>query len=79
MFGEPDDPHAAALTALYQRSLGQGLNLAAVHAMLGYAPVFGDLAGNATLAHALLAALESLQTLGVEGALVACNQSGPAA
>jgi fructuronate reductase len=71
-----DDPHAAALKALYQSSLGQGLSLAAVHTMLGYAPVFGDLAGNSTLADALLAALQSLQTRGVEATLVAYNQAG---
>ena len=69
-----DDPHAAALTALYQRTLGQGVTLQAVHDMLAYAPVFGDLAGHATLAQALLSALQSLQTQGVAATLVACNQ-----
>lgn len=69
-----DDPHAAALTALYQRTLGQGVTLQAVHDMLAYAPVFGDLAGHAALAQALLSALQSLQTQGVAATLVACNQ-----
>ena len=69
-----DDPHAAALTALYQRTLGQGVTLQAVHDMLTYAPVFGDLAGHAALAEALLSALQSLQTQGVAATLVACNQ-----
>lgn len=66
-----DDPHAADLTALYQRSLGQAYTLDAVHAMLAYAPVFGDLAGNAELAAALLPALQSLQKQGVAATLVA--------
>jgi fructuronate reductase len=68
-----DDPHAADLTALYQRSLGQGASAEAVQAMLSYAPVFGDLAGNAPLAAALLKALQSLQTRGVLATLVAVN------
>ena len=74
--GQPypiDDPHAADLTALYQRSLGQGASAEAVQAMLSYAPVFGDLAGNAPLAAALLKALQSLQTRGVLATLVAVN------
>ena len=69
-----DDPHAAALTALYQRTLGQGVTLQAVHDMLAYAPVFGDMAGHAALAQALLGALQSLQTQGVTATLVAFNQ-----
>jgi fructuronate reductase len=73
-----DDPHAPALTALYQRTLGLGLSLAAVQEMLAYAPVFGDLAGNASLADVVLGALRSLQTQGVRATLVACNQTAPA-
>jgi fructuronate reductase len=72
--GQPytiDDPHAAALTALYQRTLGQGVSEQAVQAMLAYAPVFGDLAGNAVLVAALLPALQSLQAHGVAATLAA--------
>jgi fructuronate reductase len=69
-----DDPHAAALTALYRRSLGQGASLQAVQDMLAYAPVFGDLAGNAALTTALFNALQSLQTRGVTGTLLAVNR-----
>lgn len=74
-----DDPHATVLTSLYQRTLGQGIDIKAVQAMLSYAPVFGDLAGNAPLAAALLIALQSLQTRGVLGTLVAMNQGELAA
>ena len=69
-----DDPHAADLTALHQRTLGQGASAAAVQAMLSYAPVFGDLAGNEPLADALLPALQSLQTRGVRATLEAVNR-----
>ena len=69
-----DDPHAAALTALYQQSLAQGVNTQTVHAMLAYAPVFGDLAGNAALTTALLPLLQSLQTHGVSVTLEAVNR-----
>jgi fructuronate reductase len=75
--GQPypiDDPHAAALTALYQQSLGQGVDTASVHAMLAYAPVFGDLAGNAALSAALLPLLQSLQTAGVAATLDSVNR-----
>lgn len=75
--GQPypiDDPHAAELTALYQRSLGHGASIEAVQTMLSYAPVFGDLAGNAPLAAALLGALQSLQTRGVRATLEAANR-----
>jgi fructuronate reductase len=68
-----DDPHAAALTALHRRTLGQGITPQAVQDMLSYAPVFGDLAGNASLAATLLSALQSLQTRGVADTLVAMN------
>jgi fructuronate reductase len=74
--GQPypiDDPHAAELTALYQRSLGRWASIEAVQTMLSYAPVFGDLAGNAPLAAALLNTLQSLQTRGVLATLVAVN------
>lgn len=69
-----DDPHAAALTALNQRSLAQGASTEAVQAMLSYTPVFGDLAGNAPLATALLSAVQSLQTHGVLATLQAVNR-----
>jgi fructuronate reductase len=69
-----DDPHAAELTALYRRSLGREANTEAVQTMLSYAPVFGDLADNAPLTSALLSALQSLQTRGVLGTLVALNR-----
>ena len=69
-----DDPHAADLTALYQRTLGQGASTEAVQAMLSYAPVFGDLVGNQALAAALLPALQSLQTHGVRATLDAVNR-----
>jgi fructuronate reductase len=74
-----DDPHAAALTALHQRSLGQGASLQAVQDLLSYAPVFGDLAGNVALTSALLNALQSLQTRGVVGTLHAVNRGELAA
>lgn len=69
-----DDPHAAALTALHQQSLAQGVNTHTVQAMLAYAPVFGDLAGNAALAAALVPLLESLQAHGVRATLDAVNR-----
>jgi fructuronate reductase len=69
-----DDPHAKALTDLYQRSIGRELNLDSVQAMLAYTPVFGDLEGNATLANTLLRALQSLQAQGVAGTLLAVNR-----
>jgi fructuronate reductase len=69
-----DDPHAAALTALYQQSLAQGASPQTVQAMLDYAPVFGDLAGNAALTAALVPLLESLQAHGVSATLDAVNR-----
>jgi fructuronate reductase len=69
-----DDPHAVELTALYQQSLAQGVTLESVRAMLAYAPVFGDLAGNAPLTAALLPVLQSLQTHGVLATLQAVNR-----
>ena len=42
--------------------------------MLSYTPVFGDLAGNDHLAAALLGALQSLQTRGVQATLEAVNR-----
>jgi len=74
-----DDPHAAALTALYQQSLAQGVNPQAVQAMLAYAPVFGDLAGNAPLTTALVPLLRSLQANGVAATLDAVNHGELAA
>ena len=68
-----DDPHATALTALHQQSLEQGVNTQSVQAMLAYAPVFGDLAGNAALTAALLPLLQSLQTHGIAATLEAVN------
>ena len=69
-----DDPHATELTALYQSSLGRGVSPQAVQALLGYAPVFGDLAGNAALTAALLPVLQSLQTQGVAQTIQAVNR-----
>lgn len=69
-----DDPHAAALSALYQQSLALGVNTQTVQAMLAYAPVFGDLAGHAALTKALLPLLQSLQAHGVSATLDAVNR-----
>ena len=69
-----DDPHAAELGALYQSSLGQGASPQAVQAMLAYAPVFGDLAGNTALTAALVPVLQSLQAHGVAQTLQAVNR-----
>lgn len=74
-----DDPHAAALTALYQQSLGQGVSPHTVQAMLAYAPVFGDLTGNAALTAALVPLLQSLQAHGVAATLEAVNRGELAA
>jgi fructuronate reductase len=68
-----DDPHASELAALYAQSLGQGASPEAVRTMLGYAPVFGDLADNAALIGALVPLLQSLQTQGVLKTLQAVN------
>lgn len=68
-----DDPHASELAALYAQSLGQGASPEAVQTMLGYAPVFGDLADNAALIAALVPLLQSLQTQGVLKTLQAVN------
>ncbi len=69
-----DDPHAAALTALHQASIGKGVSPPSVQAMLAYAPVFGDLAGNAALTKALVPLLQSLQAHGVAATLEAVNR-----
>lgn len=69
-----DDPHAAALTALHQSSIGQGVSPHSVQAMLAYAPVFGDLAGHAALTDALVPLLQSLQAHGVAATLEAVNR-----
>lgn len=74
-----DDPHADALTALYQTSISQGVSTASVHAILAYAPVFGDLAGNTALTAALLPLLQSLQLHGVAATLSAVNRGELAA
>ncbi len=71
-----DDPHAEALTALYQQSLAQGVSPQSVQALLAYAPVFGDLAGHAALTLALLPLLQSLQAHGVAATLDAVNRGG---
>jgi fructuronate reductase len=70
--GQPypiDDPQAEALTALHRATIGQRLDREAVGAMLGYAPVFGDLAGKVPLVDAVLSALQSLASRGVAGTL----------
>ena len=69
-----DDPHADALTALYQQSLALGVNTQTVQAMLAYAPVFGNLAGNTALTAALVPLLQSLQAHGVAATLEAVNR-----
>ncbi len=69
-----DDPHASELSALHAQSLGQGASPQTVQAMLGYAPVFGDLAGNAALTDALVPLLQSLQQHGVVDTLRAVNR-----
>ena len=69
-----DDPHAAELGALYQQSLGLGLSPQAVHTMLAYAPVFGDLAGHGALTAALLPLLLALRDRGVAQTLAAVNR-----
>ena len=69
-----DDPHAEALTALYQQSLAHGVSPQTVQAMLAYAPVFGDLAGHAALTTALVPLLQSLQAHGVAATLGAVNR-----
>ncbi|MBT0570027.1 mannitol dehydrogenase family protein [Curvibacter sp. CHRR-16] len=66
-----DDPHAAALQALYRETVGQHTHVESVQRMLAYAPVFGDLAGNTTVAQAVLPHLQRLQTLGVQASLLA--------
>ena len=70
--GQPypiDDPQAEALTALHRATIGQRLDREAVGAMLGHAPVFGDLTGSAPLADAVHVALQSLVSRGVAGTL----------
>jgi fructuronate reductase len=70
--GQPypiDDPQAEALTALHRATIGQRLDREAVGAMLGHAPVFGDLAGRAPLVDAVCVALQSLALRGVAGTL----------
>jgi fructuronate reductase len=69
-----DDPHATALTALHQASIGQGVSPQSVQTMLAYAPVFGDLAGHAALTAALVPLLQSLQAHGVAATLEAVNR-----
>lgn len=70
--GQPypiDDPLSEALTALHRTTIGQRLDGDTVRAMLGYAPVFGDLAGSTPLVDAVLVALRALQSHGVAGTL----------
>ncbi|AOW15418.1 mannitol dehydrogenase [Hydrogenophaga crassostreae] len=74
-----DDPHASELTTLYQQTLALGVSPNSVQTMLGYAPVFGDLAGNAALTAALVPLLTSLQVHGVVETLEAVNRGAPLA
>jgi fructuronate reductase len=77
--GQPypiDDPQAEPLTALHRATIGQRLDREAVGAMLGHAPVFGDLAGSAPLMDAVFVALQSLASHGVAGTLRQWAESG---
>lgn len=69
-----DDPQAEALKALHRDTVGRRLDLETLHQVLAYAPVFGDLAGHATLAQALLLPMQRLQQQGVRGALAAISE-----
>jgi len=69
-----EDPQAQALQALHRDTVGCRLDVAALHQVLAYAPVFGDLAGHDTLAHALLLPMQRLQQQGVRGALAAISE-----
>lgn len=80
--GQPypiDDPQAEALTALHRATIGQRLDREAVSAMLGHAPVFGDLAGSVPLADAVCSALQSLASRGVAGTLRQWAEAGEGA
>lgn len=68
-----DDPQAATLQALQREALAGGATLAGLYRVLGHAPVFGDLAGDARLAEALLPPLLALQQRGVNAALQALD------
>jgi fructuronate reductase len=77
--GQPypiDDPQAEALTALHRATIGQWLDRDAVDAMLGYAPVFGDLVGRESLVDAVFVALQSLVLRGVAGTLRQWAEAG---
>jgi fructuronate reductase len=64
-----DDPLAAPLAAQRDAAQAQPTLHDRVAAFTQYAPVFGDLAGHATLIDALTLALAKLQNLGVRSAL----------
>lgn len=69
-----EDPQAPALQALHRDTVGRRLDVAALHQVLAHTPVFGDLAGHDTLAHALLLPMQRLQQQGVRGALAAISE-----
>ncbi|HSI58519.1 MAG TPA: mannitol dehydrogenase family protein [Ideonella sp.] len=60
-----EDPLAGPLTELQRTALAGGATPQAVHQLLSFAPVFGDLAGNEQLAAAVAPALASLREQGV--------------
>jgi fructuronate reductase len=60
-----NDPLSAALVELQHTALARGVSDAAVRQLLGFAPVFGDLAGHAALVATLRPALQSLRERGV--------------
>lgn len=64
-----DDPQAAALAAAREEAQREPTLRERVAAFTHFAPVFGDLAGHATLVDALTRALASLQSTGVRFAL----------
>ena len=70
-----DDPQAEALKALHRDTLGRRLDVDTLRQVLAYAPVFGDLAGHATLADALMLPMQRLQQQGVRGALAAISEA----
>ncbi len=66
-----DDPLALALQALHREADAQAEPLARAECLTRFAPVFGDLAGDARLVHALAPPLQSLRERGVWATLAA--------
>jgi fructuronate reductase len=71
-----DDPLAAALAAAREHAEREPQLRDRVAAFTHFTPVFGELAGHATLVDALTKALGSLQTLGVRMSVARWAQSG---